>query len=259
MQIAMTLYIGCAEWPSWEDNIARLRADGWTIQTQVQQLPESARAGDIVLPMSLRDMRAWASHASAFCPPAGLVELLDDKYAFVLWMLRSGFAAHVPTLFSAHIGGVCHQHSPATARHIVKKVRCSGAEGSYISSPSPSSNSIPHIDGDSVTQRYIHGLVEYGSHFCVKNGTVVHSVCFAMPCGPDHISRGRMTGHAKVSQPCPALFSRLFKCLNYHGFACINFKMENGVPMIFEINPRLGGTVVHDMHEFQNMIHALLK
>lgn len=163
-------------------------------------------------------MRAQAPHAAVFCPPAEIVDLLDDKYAFVLWMVRSGFTAYVPTLFNANIAGTYHQHGPSTARYIVKKVRCSGAEESYISSPAADSR--PRIHGDYIPQRYIDGFTEYGSHFCVKNDTVAHSVCLAMPCGTTHILRVRATGHAIVSQPCPAVFADLSKHSNYHGFAC---------------------------------------
>jgi predicted ATP-grasp superfamily ATP-dependent carboligase len=52
-------------------------------------------------------------------------------------------------------------------------------------------------------------------------------------------------------------FEKIFTKLKYTGFACIDFKMINSKIKIFEINPRLGGTIVHDPEDFSTLIELI--
>jgi predicted ATP-grasp superfamily ATP-dependent carboligase len=40
------------------------------------------------------------------------------------------------------------------------------------------------------------------------------------------------------------IFASVIKAFNYSGPACINFKIHDGVPKIFEIYPRMGGSLM---------------
>jgi len=39
------------------------------------------------------------------------------------------------------------------------------------------------------------------------------------------------------------LFSNILKNIGYQGLCCIDYKMKDNSPMIFEINPRFGGSL----------------
>jgi predicted ATP-grasp superfamily ATP-dependent carboligase len=39
------------------------------------------------------------------------------------------------------------------------------------------------------------------------------------------------------------IFSDLLNAIGFEGLCCIDYKVKNGIPYIFEINPRFGGSL----------------
>ena len=46
--------------------------------------------------------------------------------------------------------------------------------------------------------------------------------------------------------------------LDYTGTCCINYKLADGVPMLFEINPRFGATLCADINPYLDAYLASL-
>lgn len=45
------------------------------------------------------------------------------------------------------------------------------------------------------------------------------------------------------SDPFLLLWDRLLDTLGFEGLCCINYKLNNGRPLLLEINPRFGGSL----------------
>jgi predicted ATP-grasp superfamily ATP-dependent carboligase len=102
-------------------------------------------------------------------------------------------------------------------------------------------------------QRYVEGTREYTAHFIAVNGEVAFAKCYWFDFGENYFIKGRRfphreTGHAAM--PFPILFSDILTKLDYSGTCCFNFKIEDGCPLIFEINPRFGGSLCRDINAY---------
>jgi predicted ATP-grasp superfamily ATP-dependent carboligase len=87
----------------------------------------------------------------------------------------------------------------------------------------------------------IRGRYEYVQHSAWIDGDPIVVVTGRQDMGDDLvIKRGSVT-----YERCDDVdFGAIFRALKYTGFACVDFKIKDGQPKIFEINPRLGGSLV---------------
>lgn len=53
------------------------------------------------------------------------------------------------------------------------------------------------------------------------------------------------------------IFNKIFKKLDYSGFACANFIINSNKILIFEINPRIGGSLIHNKEYFMKFLNKL--
>lgn len=52
------------------------------------------------------------------------------------------------------------------------------------------------------------------------------------------------------ARPLLQLFNRILRALDYEGTCCFNYKFADGIPMILEINPRFGASIVLDIDTY---------
>jgi carbamoylphosphate synthase large subunit len=107
-------------------------------------------------------------------------------------------------------------------------------------------------------QEFISGKIEYAGHFFVLNGNIKYSTCYqATYNSHDYIQTHRIKNYKKIPNFNFTSISQIFTILNYTGFACIDFKIVDDKIKIFEINPRMGGSIVHDKEDFHNIILSM--
>lgn len=109
-----------------------------------------------------------------------------------------------------------------------------------------------------IIQEYIHDVDLYSGHFLIINGIIKFEIYCVQKFNGYYISKGKMNNYVKCSidQSYKNIFFDLFQMLKYNGVACIDFKIKNNDLKIFEINPRFGGTLIHD-DELENLINKL--
>lgn len=109
---------------------------------------------------------------------------------------------------------------------------------------------------DYFKQNYVFGKKEFTFHFLMVNGKIKydHSLCFFFNL--DTYVRGAQMpafGNATITSiesEYISLFEELLQKIGYDGVGCINYKLKNGKPLIFEINPRVGGSLPLDVDAF---------
>ena len=55
---------------------------------------------------------------------------------------------------------------------------------------------------------------------------------------------------------CLATFSSILTAIGYEGLCCFDYKIANGKPKIFEINPRFGGSLGNYLFSFLNNLDS---
>lgn len=97
-----------------------------------------------------------------------------------------------------------------------------------------------------VISKYISHEIYYSGHFLVNKGQIIKKLYFqAETKDPNFIARGGIRGYTVVEVLNDDIFENIFISLEYSGFVCVDFTIKNTNIIIFEINPRLGGSLVH--------------
>jgi carbamoylphosphate synthase large subunit len=114
-----------------------------------------------------------------------------------------------------------------------------------------------------LVQEYIEGDVEYVTQVMCKDGEVLWNVTFEGPVPRDgKVNMGPFAENKIVTMEPEVLdvFRKIFKLANYSGPANVNFKLRDGKPVIFESNPRFGGSMFLPMFrpQLKQSITALL-
>jgi carbamoylphosphate synthase large subunit len=116
---------------------------------------------------------------------------------------------------------------------------------------------------DFIIQENIKHRVYFVGHFFVYKGTIHYEIFYrTTKKDTDYpIKHGPIKNFVKENNnDFRSIFVTIFEKLNYTGFACIDFctNLETNDCKIFEINPRLGGSIVHDKTDFKNIVLCAL-
>jgi predicted ATP-grasp superfamily ATP-dependent carboligase len=122
---------------------------------------------------------------------------------------------------------------------------------------------VPCIKTNQIIQKYIQHEVYYVGHFLVLNGIIYNKIYFASNNNKNDIfiKKGSITNYdiqENISID-DSIFGEIFNDLNYSGFACSDFIIENNKIIIFEINPRPGGSLIGNKKYLNNFLDKLLQ
>jgi len=212
-------------------------------------------ACDAVVPLRLSDyapMRLRPS-PSFLIPDKRTVQLMHDKSRFNAFLAENGFGDLVPALYD---GAVAYPF-------IYKKHHDqAGIASKIIHSPGERAAFEAGIDPtEYYKQRYVGGCNEYTSHFLSIGGAVRFDATVGFTFDGEHFVRG--VNHEprridRIATPFLGTFARILDALAYTGTCCFNYKIEDGKPLIFEVNPRPGGSLRLDLNLYLDAYLAAL-
>jgi hypothetical protein len=99
-----------------------------------------------------------------------------------------------------------------------------------------------------VIQEYIQSDKEYAGYFVVKKGKIMFSFAYLRHYGNriyikgDSLDKTTQERIEIVSRHIN-VFEQFLLPLKYTGACCIDYKIVDGIPIVLEINPRLGGSL----------------
>ena len=97
----------------------------------------------------------------------------------------------------------------------------------------------------------VEGADEHVLHLLRVGGRVRYRLCYRYDMADPLAVRGREATPRLIepADPAPALgpCEAILDALGYEGTCCFNYKLEGGRPMILELNPRFGGSLVGDV------------
>lgn len=199
---------------------------------------------DLIVPTTLKDARYFnrnfthLNHSKAIVPSDEAIDACDQKHEFVRRLAACGFSRYLP----AWGDGLGYPY-------LLKKNVGEWGVGIHIIPDAETENAYQHElrSGDYLKQQYIHGQTEYTTHMLMAAGknAFMRSVEFGF-AQRLHV-KGRCFQHASQAlvdhRRYSALFEGVMNSLGFQGFCCFNYKLVEGVPKIFEVNPRYGASM----------------
>jgi carbamoylphosphate synthase large subunit len=94
-------------------------------------------------------------------------------------------------------------------------------------------------------QAYIPGEREYATHLVFRNKQVVCSLEIEYVFGTQTPIKLQDEFKYTRIRECPHLdlFASVLESIGFEGLCCLNYKYHGGRPWIFEVNPRMGGSL----------------
>lgn len=215
-----------------------------------------AEWSDIAVPLTLSDYAILRANPAfigkALYPPAEAVEICHDKLSFRQWFRERFDSCYLPERTST---------SPMV---IVRPRRGEWGQGArLLSNFDDVELARCRADMSMLVEDYVPGQREYAMHLLFARGRVQ----FAAQSTYDFDSEHHVNGHAMrpararydLVQDVPAIFSQTLAALDYSGTACIDYKRDPaGQIRIFEVNPRMGGSMITFTAEYLSAYAACL-
>jgi hypothetical protein len=237
--------VGFGWYGPWEDLIRAgldARYAPWFVD------PAKARLDDFdaVIPLQIEHYAVLARHPELrghkfFHPSAEVVELCHDKLALTKFLIAEGFSSFVPT----------HRRSGAPYPYVWKRRHGSWGEHCHVVEGPQDERALDLSDDASFAQTLASGQVEFATHVLRVGGQIRYSSTFAFEMSGPALVMGAlhqplMRRFSRGSDHL-ALFSDILARLAYEGTACFDYKVVDGRPLLFEINPRYGGSLSEDV------------
>lgn len=223
--------------PDWKPAIRAGLADTFDLTFVDLQQCEDLRRYDVVVPLTCPEIAHLSAHHPDLCPgkilapSVELLRLTDDKPQFNDFLRSHGYGENLP--------------GPAVAPPYLLKKRIDswGMHTRIIHDEGPVA-----FDPDCYfTQELVPGSIEYVTHILAKRGTIAFHQSFAYTFAQDRYVKSMACSpqatHRTHTEHLP-LFQSIVADLAFTGFCCFNFKVVNGVVKIFELNPRMGASLV---------------
>lgn len=204
--------------------------------------PENIKESDLVVPLTIEDARALAKSRELVknkllqSSSANTVEICDNKFLFNETLIEKGFGDLIPKI-----------GNDLPFPFLVKKRVTLGGEDSYVVTDEATRKKLSHVisNGDYFCQEIVEGANECATHILFKNGKIVDSLTVEYTFYNDRPINGKEGFICSNIVKCPHLdaFTAILKAIDYEGLCCFDYKVVNGKPKIFEINPRFGGSL----------------
>ena len=228
--------------PDWEDDIrAGFESTSHTIAFG-DFTADNVREHDMLVALTVSDLRRLHELGDARgdkpipIPSLDSIALCDDKLAFNRALVTNGFAECIPKmgLFLAY-------------PYILKKrVDEWGANSCIIRTAAEvAAHADKLVDPDYFRQEYISGKTEYTAHILFSQGRIVCSTTVIFEFEHEIFIKGRDADCGRAVCECQhlELFGRILTSIRFEGLCCFNYKVLNGQPLIFEVNPRFGASL----------------
>jgi glutathione synthase/RimK-type ligase-like ATP-grasp enzyme len=180
-------------------------------------------------------------------PKPSIVDVCDDKLALNQLLIGGRFAELIPPLYQN-----CNYRFP----FILKKRRDGWGVNSHVIRNTEDVMAVSHLlhSPEYFCQTYISGAQEFALHVLFVNGEVIYAQTVAYEMESDFLIKGKYNPPQKTvflpENRQIAAFIPVLVDLGYTGTCCIDYRLDNGVAKLLEINPRFGGSLVGDINRY---------
>ena len=192
-------------------------------------------------------------------PNYNTVRLLDNHHSFSSFMMKHNMNDLIPKIYNPHqesliTGGYSIQY-PCVLK---QNSNSYGGNSTYVINDYIDLKQKKDKSISWIIKELIIDKTEYVTHILAINGKIINSITYGTIFKTDHhIKHGASDTHIRDDHGY--FFSDIIRLLNYTGFACVDYKMKDGKPKIFEINPRPGGSLIAETKDIEIMLNKLIE
>jgi predicted ATP-grasp superfamily ATP-dependent carboligase len=173
----------------------------------------------------------------AMMPKWDIVCLFQNKQLFNNYVNNNNLVRYIPITYT----------EPSNSKELViVKPPCGGNScGVYLNMLNKVETNIWYTH---VIQEYVHGDKEYAGYFAVNKGKIIHSFAYSRYYGNRIYIKGDSQDNTtqtkiEIDRKYLDIFEHFFTPVKFTGTCCVDFKIDDGNLKIFEINPRIGGSL----------------
>jgi hypothetical protein len=235
------LKIHFIEMPAWEPQIRRGFQGAKHTLSFGPLNKQIAENSDLVVPLDMLGVlqadkfRSNLRHQIIPIPEKTVALLCDDKLRFNRRVEEIGHGNLIPKV------GL-----PLKFPFILKKrISAASTDTFRINNEQEKSSFEQQIDStDFYCQLMVPGKTEYAAHLLIKNNKIIFDLTMKYTFEHDYSVKAKHPSKTTIVQSRHIqLFEKLLNDISFSGLCCLNYKEIRGVPMILEINPRLGGSL----------------
>jgi len=205
-----------------------------------------------IIPMDVRSCNnLYGDKRVAFEINKGAIDTLNDKCLFAIFMMEH-FPDHIPTtVYLSRVldSGEKIEYNNEYNKSI--KLIEKPARG-YASIDVVLIETLENTKPNIIVSEYIDHEEFYTGHIFVHDGHIIKQIYFKGHTNGvlNYIQRGIIRDYVAVTEfelgADTDIFSKIFTKLNYTGLVSTNFIIVNQKIIIFEINPRPGGSLIYN-------------
>lgn len=208
---------------------------------------------DMLVPLTIHDLKTCIDHRERLpkqalpIPSAESLAICDDKLRFNRFMAENGFEKYIP-----------NTQRPLKYPYILKKGVDEYGQNTFIieNEMDEHRHAYDLEDEGFYSQELVSGRHEYATHIVFSKGRITANLNVRYTFSEDNFVKGKQKYICK--QVCQTkhleLFAGILGKLGFEGICCFNYKEKDGKPMIFEINPRFGGSLTDYFFSFVRKI-----
>ena len=206
-----------------------------------------------IIPICPNDFMRYSDEELLFTNDVIKVNILNNKGLFAKFMMQY-FNEYIPRTVYFNVNDKEIYDSNLILPKMIKKptIGCASQNTKIISE-------IDKIKNIVVSEYIIHDVI-FAGHFLFINNVLMDKIYFYKDIKENSIYKGRITQY-KVCDKLSCddnIFIEIFKKINYSGFACIDFTISNNKIYIFEINPRIGGSLILNIKYLNKFLYSLV-
>lgn len=216
-----------------------------------------------IIPLDLRDRKLYLykdDPDAIFKMDIKNVEVLNNKCLFAKFMMDN-FPENIPLTISIDFQ-TFNYLNPEYKNNIERKMIIKNAVG-FAGVGISIIKKIPQKRYNKVISDYIEHTEYYSGHFLIYKGDIIKSIFFRGTNDDENLIRCGPITEYEVVEPDKlkadvSVFDKLFKILNYSGFACPEFTIVDNKIVMFEINPRCGGSLISNEKYCKEFFQAVI-
>jgi len=242
----------CNSWSDWIEVCKNIKSDKIVIKYENFSENENFDEYKLIIPLSISSIintldNCEHEKSKLLCPNKEILKLCDNKIEFSKFMTEN-YTNNIPKMVNDI------NDYPYLAKH---KYGIGGQNIFYIQSENDYINY--KIDDDYLLQKYVKTNNYIVGQYVCKNGKIIFKSFYKTDiCDDFTIIKGKLNKYHKIIFENDQILIEIFEKLNYTGFACVDFTFIDNNVVIFEINPRVGGTFMNDKSDFNQFIDIIL-
>lgn len=211
-----------------------------------------------IMPITVKNYKRYNNYPNCiFKNNLNNIDILDNKSMFAEYMLKN-FPENISEVYFYNYNDMTYINNPNDKIKMISKLNLASAGTGTQLIYDFNELKIKDIKNKIIT-KYTDHEKEYSGHLLIINGKIIKKIYFVMKCKINAITCGQITNYdilEKISYD--VIFDKIFEDLQYSGFANIDFTIIDNKIIIFEINPRIGGSLVYNDKYFNIFLDTLI-